>query len=112
MRWFMILLLAALPVHAGSERAGAFDYYVLSLGWSPTWCALTGDARRDNQCDARHDFSFTLHGLWPQNEIGWPSDCRTGARDPSRRVKMSAEIRNATSCGSSVPSLTFATYCL
>ncbi len=84
MRWILVLLLAALPAHAGGERAGDFDYYVLSLGWSPTWCALTGDARQDDQCDARHDFSFTLHGLWPQHEIGWPSDCRASARDPSR----------------------------
>lgn len=84
MRWLAALVLMPLPVFAEGERAGAFDYYVLSLGWSPTWCALTGDARGDDQCDPRHDFSFTLHGLWPQYEIGWPSYCRTSARDPSR----------------------------
>jgi ribonuclease T2 len=28
---------------------------------------------------------WVLHGLWPQNERGWPSFCRTGARDPSRQ---------------------------
>ena len=84
MRLCAVLLLAALPVHAEGERAGDFDYYILSLGWSPTWCALTGDARGDDQCDARHYFGFTLHGLWPQNEFGWPSHCRTSARDPSR----------------------------
>lgn len=85
MRRMAALVLIALPTVAGADQAGDFDYYVLSLGWSPTWCALTGDARGDDQCDARHDFGFTLHGLWPQNEIGWPSDCRTAARDPSRR---------------------------
>ena len=25
------------------------------------------------------------HGLWPQYEEGWPEDCRTPARDPTRR---------------------------
>lgn len=65
--------------------AGRFDYYVLSLSWSPTWCALTGDARGADQCDARHAFSFTLHGLWPQYESGWPSNCRTRAAAPTRR---------------------------
>jgi len=85
MRVLAALICLALPAHAGGERAGDFDYYILSLGWSPTWCALTGDARRDDQCDTRHAYSFTLHGLWPQNDYGWPSDCRTGARDPSRR---------------------------
>ena len=72
------------PVLAEGERAGEFDYYVMSLSWSPNWCAVTGDARNDPQCDAGTGFSFTLHGLWPQNENGYPSYCRTGARDPSR----------------------------
>lgn len=69
---------------AGGDRAGEFDYYILSLGWSPSWCALTGDARQDDQCDSRHDFSFTLHGLWPQHEFGWPSDCYSRFAAPSR----------------------------
>lgn len=84
MRWMAVLAICALPTGAAADQAGDFDYYVLSLGWSPTWCALTGDARGDDQCDARHDYSFTLHGLWPQHEMGWPSDCRTSTRDPSR----------------------------
>ena len=56
----------------------------MSLSWSPNWCALEGDARGDDQCDDRHAYTFTLHGLWPQYEEGWPSYCRTTARDPSR----------------------------
>ena len=84
---FMIAAMLALfcgPVWADGERAGDFDYYVMSLSWSPNWCAQTGDARGDAQCDAGLGFSFTLHGLWPQYEAGYPSYCRTGARDPSR----------------------------
>ena len=84
MRWFLAFAFCALPALAEGERAGEFDYYVLSLSWSPTFCALTGDARDEDQCDTRHDFSFTLHGVWPQYEFGWPSYCRTGSRDPSR----------------------------
>ncbi|MGL5010079.1 MAG: ribonuclease T2 family protein, partial [Paracoccaceae bacterium] len=38
----------------------------------------------DPQCDAGRGLTFTLHGLWPQYEDGWPSFCRTGERDPSR----------------------------
>lgn len=78
------LMLAASGARADGERAGDFDYYVLSLGWTPTWCALTGDARGDDQCDARHDFGFTLHGLWPQYESGWPSYCRSTMREATR----------------------------
>jgi ribonuclease T2 len=69
---------------AEGERAGDFDYYVLSLSWSAAWCALEGDARDDPQCDDGRGLTFILHGLWPQYEEGWPSFCRTGERDPSR----------------------------
>jgi len=80
----LLLLALASPAHAQDDAAGDFDYYVMALTWSPNWCALTGDARGDDQCDARHAYGFTLHGLWPQYESGYPSDCRTTARDPSR----------------------------
>ncbi|WP_281857797.1 ribonuclease T2 [Litoreibacter halocynthiae] len=87
------LLIWGAPLWAEGERAGSFDYYVLSLSWSPTWCALEGDARGADQCDDRHDFGWTLHGLWPQNERGWPSYCRTVERDPSRgQTKTMADI--------------------
>jgi ribonuclease T2 len=86
MRALMILSLCTLATAAAGEgeQAGDFDYYVLALSWSPTWCAITGDAEGDDQCDPRHDHGFTLHGLWPQHEDGWPSWCQTDARDPSR----------------------------
>lgn len=80
----LLCLLCACPA-AGRGRAGSFDYYVLSLGWQPSWCSLTGDARHDPQCDAGEDRGFILHGLWPQYESGWPSDCQTAERPPSRR---------------------------
>ncbi|MFP5478840.1 MAG: ribonuclease T2 family protein [Alphaproteobacteria bacterium] len=83
-----LALLAALclapAARAEGERAGEFDYYVLSLSWSAAWCALEGDARDDPQCDAGRGLTFILHGLWPQYEDGWPSFCRTGERDPTR----------------------------
>ena len=85
MKAVLLLLLAlALPAHAEDNAAGDFDYFVMALTWSPNWCALEGDARDDDQCDARHAYGFTLHGLWPQFETGYPSGCRTTARDPSR----------------------------
>lgn len=80
----VMALLLAFPARAEGERAGDFDYYVMSLSWSAGWCASTGDARRDPQCDAGRGLTFVLHGLWPQHEQGYPSYCRTGARDPSR----------------------------
>ena len=69
---------------AQGEKAGDFDYYVMSLGWSSNWCALTGDDRGDPQCDKGRGLTWTLHGLWPQYENGYPSDCRTVQNDPNR----------------------------
>jgi ribonuclease T2 len=80
----ILSLLAGLPVRAEGERAGDFDYYLLALSWSPAWCALTGDARHDPQCDPGRGLTFMVHGLWPQNETGYPSDCFTTQSDPSR----------------------------
>lgn len=87
MRRMLLALLVALwagPTLAEGERAGDFDYYVMSLSWSSAWCDLEGDARDDPQCDPGRGLTFVLHGLWPQYEVGWPSWCRTAQRDPTR----------------------------
>ncbi|MEO8240742.1 MAG: ribonuclease T2 [bacterium] len=84
LRLLLLTVFAALPAHAQSDPAGKFDYYVLSLSWSSNWCSLTGDARHDPQCDPGRGLTFIAHGLWPQYEHGYPSDCRTTASDPSR----------------------------
>jgi ribonuclease T2 len=82
-----VLALSFAASHAAAQRtergeAGQFDYYVLALSWSPTYCADTGDRRSDPQCDGRggRPFAFVLHGLWPQYERGWPQDCKSADR--------------------------------
>lgn len=74
-----LLLLAALWLLTASslqaDEAGRFDYYVLSLSWSPQYCAAEA-AAGDPQC--QRPYGFVLHGLWPQNERGWPKDCGRG----------------------------------
>lgn len=79
-----VLLSLSGTVQAEGERAGDFDYYLLVLSWNATWCTLEGDDREAAQCDRGAAPGWTLHGLWPQFEEGWPSYCRTSARDPSR----------------------------
>lgn len=64
--------------------AGQFDFYVLSLSWSPGFCAAEGDLRDSRQCEPGRGLGFVLHGLWPQNERGYPTFCRPGGRSPSR----------------------------
>ncbi|HKK84020.1 MAG TPA: ribonuclease T2 [Roseovarius sp.] len=86
MRAFVLFLFSAVAAFAEGERAGEFDYYLLALSWSPTWCALEGDDRDSPQCDASKDHGWVLHGLWPQYHRGWPSHCKTAQRPPSRRM--------------------------
>jgi ribonuclease T2 len=65
-----------------TDVAGAFDYYLLVLSWSPTHCLSAAPGRDDMQC-ARRDgkrYGFILHGLWPQYENGYPDACRTAWR--------------------------------
>ncbi|MFD3189892.1 ribonuclease T [Sedimentitalea sp. HM32M-2] len=84
--YVLILGLWAGTAQARDDKAGQFDYYVLSLSWSPNWCAVTGDAQQSDQCDTRHDHGWILHGLWPQFHRGYPSYCRTVERPPSRSM--------------------------
>ena len=52
--------------------AGQFDYYLLALSWSPTFC-LTHSG--NEQCTGK-GYGFVLHGLWPQYaKGGWPQSC-------------------------------------
>ncbi|MGJ7037810.1 ribonuclease T2 [Shinella sp. BE166] len=59
-----------------------FDFYVLSLSWSPTWCAGNDSTGKTQQCRRGENNGFIVHGLWPQNDRGYPEFCRT--REPDR----------------------------
>jgi ribonuclease T2 len=65
------------------NQPGKFDFYVLSLSWSPSFCEATAERGRESreQCGAR-PFSFVVHGFWPQYERGFPEFCRV----PSPRI--------------------------
>lgn len=53
-----------------------FDYYVLALSWSPSYCEHEATERDRLQCGGR-PYHFIVHGLWPQNARGYPQDCPT-----------------------------------
>lgn len=74
-----------------SGAPGAFDFYVLALSWSPGFCALEGDRKGRDQCAPGRRLGFTVHGLWPQHERGFPSDCGSAERSPSRIALAEAE---------------------
>jgi ribonuclease T2 len=68
----------------GSGVSGDFDFYVLSLSWSPGFCRTPAGARAGGQCNPGAGLGFVVHGLWPQYEHGYPQDCPFGAQTPSR----------------------------
>lgn len=88
---FALTMGLALAIASGAEakrhgqsqnnhRAGDFDYYVVSLSWSPTYCATVGQREGGAQCNGQRPFAFVLHGLWPQYHRGWPQFCETRSR--------------------------------
>ncbi len=84
MRRLLIAIVAVLSWTGAlrADPAGQFDYYVLALSWSPNWCLGQDDAP---QCAPDRDLGWSLHGLWPQHDRGWPQDCPAPASaDPSR----------------------------
>jgi len=53
-----------------------FDSYLLALSWSPSYCEHEATERDRLQCGGR-PYHFIVHGLWPQNDRGYPEDCPT-----------------------------------
>lgn len=52
-----------------------FDFFVLSLSWSPSYCEAEGSGANRQQCRRGRGHAFVVHGLWPQFESGWPEFC-------------------------------------
>src|SRR6201991_2967936 len=72
------------------NQPGKFDFYVLSLSWSPSFCKENEERGRsgNEQCRGR-PYSFVVHGLWPQYERGFPKDCQTPAPRLNRAIMTS-----------------------
>lgn len=68
-----------------APAAGHFDHYLLAVTWMPGWCQTTGDARDDARCDPGTGRGWSLHGLWPQHQTGWPEFCQPDAAAPTVR---------------------------
>jgi ribonuclease T2 len=84
----VLILLALGPVSAQgrhSGQPGVFDFYVLSLSWSPSFCEAIGERNGSPQCGER-PYSFVVHGLWPQFERGFPKSCQIPAPRLPRRI--------------------------
>jgi len=80
--FLLILLCAAVAFsqrhrsrHASQGTPGVFDYYLLTLSWSPEFCYSHGDRP---ECQSGHH-GFVVHGLWPQYVDGYPERCSSAA---------------------------------
>ncbi|HEV2468829.1 MAG TPA: ribonuclease T2 [Candidatus Sulfotelmatobacter sp.] len=82
----LLLLFALIAVAAGSSKhrhsnhasqgtPGVFDYYLLTLSWSPEFCY---SHPQKPECQSGHH-GFVVHGLWPQYVQGYPENCSTAA---------------------------------
>ena len=66
------------------NEPGQFDFYVLALSWSPSYCAAASErtpGRAPQQQCGERPYSFVVHGLWPQYDKGFPEYCQ---RDKAR----------------------------
>lgn len=87
--FLLILAITALAQDRRQGEPGKFDFYVLALSWSPSYCESVQERSPgrapDQQCGGR-PFSFVVHGLWPQYEQGFPSYCQVPAPRLDRAI--------------------------
>lgn len=77
---------------AGDAAPGDFAYYLLSLSWSPAFCLSSPGAA---ECNGPRRHGFIVHGLWPQNEQGWPEHCDVHRPVPDDVVQGIADLMPA-----------------
>jgi ribonuclease T2 len=84
-----VFAIVALAQDRRQGEPGQFDFYVLALSWSPSYCEAAQDRAPnrapDQQCAGR-PFAFVVHGLWPQYERGFPSYCQVPAPRLDRTI--------------------------
>lgn len=88
----VLVLLAgeARALNGSWNEVGQFDFYVLALSWSPSFCEESAErspvrSMGDPQCGPRR-YSFVVHGLWPQYENGFPEFCQVPAPRLGRAI--------------------------
>jgi ribonuclease T2 len=91
---------AGLPALAQARPGaapGEYDFYVLALSWSPSFCEANAErTSRSMQCAGDRPYSFVVHGLWPQFHRGYPEYCQVPApRLETRTINAMLDIMPA-----------------
>ena len=83
----LLVTAAASAQDRRQNQPGQFDFYVLALSWSPSFCEASAEKGRAprEQCGGR-PYSFVVHGLWPQYERGFPEYCQNPAPRLDRNI--------------------------
>ena len=94
-----LISLALAVVSAGMASAqdrrqntpGEFDFYVLALSWSPSFCEASAERGKSgrSQVQCERPYSFVVHGLWPQYERGFPEYCQRPSPRLDRNIMTS-----------------------
>lgn len=70
-----------------------FDFYVMTLSWSPGFCDAGGESKSPDQCAPGSGKGFVVHGLWPDNLYrDDPSNCGYGGYIPGPVLARAAEL--------------------
>ncbi|PSJ61221.1 ribonuclease T2 family protein [Pseudaminobacter soli (ex Li et al. 2025)] len=84
------------PAASSVPIGSGFDFYVLSLSWSPSYCEAGDEENNSQQCRGGRPYAFVVHGLWPQYERGYPQDCQTDQpRVPTEAARSMLDIMPA-----------------
>jgi ribonuclease T2 len=91
----LALVVASAGLASAQDRrqnaSGQFDFYVLALSWSPSFCEAAAErgnsGRPQVQCE--RPYSFVVHGLWPQYERGFPEYCQRPSPRLDRNIMTS-----------------------
>ncbi|MCY6380101.1 ribonuclease T2 family protein [Hoeflea prorocentri] len=95
LRAFIVPVCAGLFLLAGCDASdngktsgpSGFDFYVLALSWSPSYCEAEGERANPQQCNGARPYAFIVHGLWPQFEKGYPEFCDEGSQRVTRAIE-------------------------
>jgi ribonuclease T2 len=73
----LVAFISAVLAQSAPPMAKApFDFYVMTLSWSPGFCDLGGADKSPQQCALGSGDGFVVHGLWPDNRMSAnPENC-------------------------------------
>lgn len=77
---------SAETVGASAPKPQSFDYVILALSWSPSFCASSVTRGASAQCQNPANRGFVVHGLWPQAADGARLRC------PANKVEFSKAL--------------------